>query len=57
MNFLLNLVPFGKDLLFQRYVGGVQLAGLLIAGVGAVWLAELTRRGCAPGDLDRPCRA
>jgi len=53
MNFVLNLVPFGKDLLFQRYVGGVQLAGLLLAGVGVVWVAELTWRWLRASEVAR----
>jgi membrane protein YfhO len=38
--FILNLLPGGSDLLLQRYVIGVQLAGLMLAGVGLAWAGE-----------------
>ena len=37
---VLNLLPGNGSLLFQRYISGVQLAGLFIAGVGAVSLVQ-----------------
>ena len=37
LGFVLDLLPGNRALLFQRFVGGVQLAGILLAGVGAVW--------------------
>lgn len=38
---VLDLLPGNANLLFQRYILGVQLAGLFIAGVGAVDLVRL----------------
>jgi hypothetical protein len=38
---VLDLLPGNSNLLFQRYISGVQLAGLLLAGVGAVDLVRL----------------
>ncbi len=38
---VLDLLPGNANLLFQRYISGVQLAGLFIAGVGAVDLVRL----------------
>ncbi len=38
---ILDLLPGNANLLFQRYISGVQLAGLFIAGVGAVDLVRL----------------
>ncbi|HEY5111014.1 MAG TPA: hypothetical protein VII67_01655 [Acidimicrobiales bacterium] len=38
---VLNLLPGSSNILFQRYISGVQLAGLFLAGVGAVCLARL----------------
>ncbi len=51
---ILGLLPGNADLLFQRYLAGVHLAGLLLAGVGVVWLVQLARehvplRADAPG--------
>ena len=34
---LLKLLPGNQSLLLQRYIMGVHLAGLMLAGVGAVW--------------------
>ena len=36
---LLNLLPGSQSLLLQRYIMGVHLAGLMLAGVGAVSMA------------------
>jgi hypothetical protein len=36
---LANLIPGSADLFFRRFMMGVQLAALLLAGRGAVWLA------------------
>jgi Bacterial membrane protein YfhO len=36
---LADLIPSSADLFFRRFMMGVQLAGLLLAGRGAVWLA------------------
>ena len=45
---LLKLLPGSADLLLHRYIMGVHLAGILLAGVGAAWLvpavATLIRR-------------
>jgi hypothetical protein len=38
---VLNLLPGNGNLLFQRYIMGVQLAGLFLAGIGVVCLARL----------------
>ena len=40
LGFVLDLLPGNGSLLFQRYISGVQLAGLFIAGVGAVSLVQ-----------------
>ena len=40
MGFVLDRLPGNRDLLFQRFLAGVQLAGILLAAVGAVWLAR-----------------
>jgi hypothetical protein len=43
---LLNLLPGSQSLLLQRYIMGVHLAGLMLAGVGAVSMAVfLFRQG------------
>ncbi len=36
---LLNVIPGGADLFFRRFMMGVQLCALLLAGRGAAWLA------------------
>ena len=36
---LVNVIPGGADLFFRRFMMGVQLAALLLAGRGAAWLA------------------
>lgn len=45
---VLKLLPGSADLLLHRYIMGVHLAGILLAGVGAAWLvpavAALMRR-------------
>ncbi len=38
---VVNYLPGGQDLFLHRYVMGVHLAGLLLAGIGAVWAVEL----------------
>lgn len=37
----LKVLPGSDDLLFHRFLMGVHLAGLILAGVGASWLASL----------------
>ncbi len=52
---VLDLLPGNANLLFQRYISGVQLAGLFIAGVGVVDLVRLLGvvvRRVASGALD-----
>ncbi|HLI44504.1 MAG TPA: hypothetical protein VKU92_08540 [Acidimicrobiales bacterium] len=57
---LLVLLPGSKDLFLRRFVIGVQLAGLLIAGSGAAALAGAARsaglraKGWLRRQLDRP---
>jgi hypothetical protein len=41
---LVDLLPGSADLFFRRFTMGVQLAGLLIAGRGAAWLAARSER-------------
>jgi hypothetical protein len=42
--FILNLLPGSSDLLLHRYLMGVQLAGLMLAGVGLAWTGETVLR-------------
>jgi hypothetical protein len=52
---VLDLLPGNTNLLFQRYISGVQLTGLFLAGVGAVDLVRLlgvVARRVASGALD-----
>jgi Bacterial membrane protein YfhO len=37
---VLNLLPGSSDLLLHRYLMGVQLAGLMLAGVGIAWAGD-----------------
>ncbi len=41
---LINLLPGNQNLLLQRYIMGVQLAGLVLAGVGSMTIANLLCR-------------
>jgi Bacterial membrane protein YfhO len=41
---LADLLPGGQDLLFHRFISGVHLAGILIAGVGMTATASLVGR-------------
>lgn len=52
---VLNLLPGNGSLLFQRYISGVQLAGLFMAGVGVVSLIQLLGIAVrqAPGGVRR----
>lgn len=34
----LDALPYGKDLFYPRFIMGVHLGGLLLAGIGASWL-------------------
>ncbi len=40
-----NLLPGNSQLLFQRYIFGVQLAGIFLAGIGVVTLIQLADAG------------
>jgi hypothetical protein len=40
IGFIINLLPGSKDLLIHRFIIGVQLSGLLLAGLGASWLTQ-----------------
>jgi hypothetical protein len=40
---LLDLMPGAEDLFFRRFVSGVHLAGLYLAGLGLVWIAGHAR--------------
>ena len=42
---LLSILPGSGDLPLHRYIIGVQLAGLVLAGIGAMWLARLLLAG------------
>jgi hypothetical protein len=55
--FILNRLPGGKDLLLHRYIMGVHLGGIILAGIGAAWLAQQAyvhiakRRGRLPAPV------
>ena len=38
--FMLNLLPGNSDLYLHRYIMGVQLSGVILAGVGLAWAGE-----------------
>ena len=38
---VLNVLPGNQSLLFPRFLVGLHLAGLFLAGVGSVWLLRL----------------
>ncbi len=38
--FVLNLIPGSGNVLFSRYIMGVQLAGIMLAGAGLAWAGE-----------------
>ncbi|HEY3723334.1 MAG TPA: DUF6541 family protein [Acidimicrobiia bacterium] len=40
IGFVINLLPGSQDLLIHRFIIGVQLSGLLLAGLGASWLTQ-----------------
>jgi Flp pilus assembly protein TadD len=42
---VLNILPGSSDLPLHRYIIGVQLAGLVLAGIGAMWLARALLAG------------
>jgi Flp pilus assembly protein TadD len=42
---LLNILPGSSDLPLHRYINGIQLAGLMLAGVGSMWLVRMLIRG------------
>ena len=41
---LVDVIPGAGDIFFRRFMMGVQLASLLLAGLGAAWLAGTLRR-------------
>jgi hypothetical protein len=49
---VLDLLPGNKDLLFQRFLAGLHLFGLFLAGVGVVALCQLARRGLRAREFD-----
>jgi hypothetical protein len=54
LGFLLDRLPGNRDLLFQRFIAGVQLSGLFLAGIGAMWLFELARSAARRRGFVRP---
>ena len=38
---VLDLLPVGEDILLHRYIIGVHLAGVFLAGVGGAWLSSV----------------
>jgi Gpi18-like mannosyltransferase len=44
---VLKLLPGNSDIFFHRFIIGVHLGGILLAGVGAVWLAMLITDGAS----------
>ena len=40
---LLELVPGANDLFLRRFIMGVHLGGVILAGVGVAWVAQLVR--------------
>jgi uncharacterized protein DUF6541 len=42
---LLRLLPGSSDLLFHRFLGGLHLAGIWLAGIGAAWFARAAAAG------------
>ena len=52
--FVINRLPGGEDLLLHRYIMGVHLGGIIMAGIGAAWLTQQAyvtmarRRGRVP---------
>ncbi len=47
MSAVINLLPGNQSLLLQRYIMGLHLAGLVLAGVGVVSSATFVARQCA----------
>jgi hypothetical protein len=41
IGFVVDRLPGGKDLLLHRYIVGVHLGGIVLAAIGAAWLAQL----------------
>lgn len=48
---LIDLFPFHEQLFFHRFIGGVQIAAILLIGFGGAWLWELLRPGIHPGRI------
>lgn len=56
LGFILDRLPGNRDLLFQRFLAGVQFAGILLAALGVVFLFQLGARGVR-ALRDAPVRA
>jgi hypothetical protein len=41
---IISLIPGNGDLLLHRFINGVHLAGIMLAGVGFAWCAAMVRR-------------
>ena len=54
---LLDLLPGNQELLFQRFVSGVQLSGDFLAGVGAVGIARSVMRASRLAFAERAPRS
>jgi hypothetical protein len=44
VGFVMNHMPGGDNILLHRYIIGVHFAGMLLAGIGAVWAVKLLVR-------------
>jgi hypothetical protein len=42
VGFVVNRLPGGQDLLLHRYIMGVHLGAIVLAGIGAAWVAHAT---------------
>ncbi len=45
LGWVLNLLPGTRDMFLRRYVMGVHLAGIWMAGVGAAWMGKVALAG------------
>lgn len=45
LGFLVDVLPGSRDIFFRRFIVGVQLSGILLAGVGAVAVGQLALAG------------
>jgi hypothetical protein len=53
---LLDLIPGSGDIFFHRFITGIHLSGVLLAGVGVGWIAGLVERS-VPAFTKLPQRA